>query len=104
METIALKALKERERSGFCLKVVWHVSLNVGKSQPTNQTTTLSVQYIKDTFYFHDKDWPGEIYDPLMMSLFKSTSISVGERGRQLKEGFLSLETIETWTAIRRVI
>jgi hypothetical protein len=32
------------------------------------------------------------------MSLVKSTSISVDEGGRRVKEGFLSLETIETWT------
>jgi hypothetical protein len=30
------------------------------------------------------------------MSLVKSTSISVDERRRQVKEGFLSLETSET--------
>jgi hypothetical protein len=40
---------------------------------------------------------PGESYDPLLMSLIKSTSISVYEGGRQVKEGFLSLETIETY-------
>ena len=31
------------------------------------------------------------------MSLVKSTSISVDEGVRQIKEGFLSLETIETY-------
>ena len=31
------------------------------------------------------------------MSPVKSTSISVDEGGRQVKEGFLSLEKIETW-------
>ena len=38
----------------------------------------------------------GESFDPLLMSLVKTTSISVNEGGRQVKEGFLSLETIET--------
>ena len=28
---------------------------------------------------FHDIDWPGESYDPLLMSPVKSTSISVDE-------------------------
>jgi hypothetical protein len=46
---------------------------------------------------------PGENYDPLMISLVKSTSISVDEGKRQVEEGFLSLETIETHTAIQRV-
>ena len=39
---------------------------------------------------------PAESCDPLLMSLVKSTSIRVDEL-RQVKEGFLSLETIETW-------
>jgi hypothetical protein len=37
---------------------------------------------------------PGENYDPLLMSLVKSISVMVR---RQVKDGFLSLETIETW-------
>jgi hypothetical protein len=31
------------------------------------------------------------------MSPVNSTSISVDEGGRQVKEGFLSLDTVETW-------
>jgi hypothetical protein len=46
----------------------------------------------------------GKSYDPLLMSLIKSTSISVDEGRRQVKEGFLSLETIDTCVyAIQRV-
>ena len=41
---------------------------------------------------------PGESYDPLLMSPVKSTSISVDEgeetSRRQVKEGFLSCETL----------
>ena len=41
---------------------------------------------------------PGESCDPLLMSLVEFTSISLEEgEERQVKEGFLSLETIETW-------
>ena len=39
----------------------------------------LSVQNIKNTCSFHGTDWPGEIYDPLLMSLVKSTSVHVDE-------------------------
>ena len=41
-------------------------------------------------------DWPGESYDPLLMSPVKSTSISVDEG--EVKEGVLSLETVELWS------
>jgi hypothetical protein len=39
-------------------------------------------------------DWPGESYDPLLMSPVKATSVSVDEGRRWVKEGFLSLKTI----------
>ena len=39
---------------------------------------------------------PGESYNPLLMSLVKLQSVKMKGR-RQVKEGFLSLETIETW-------
>ena len=39
-------------------------------------------------------DWPGERYDPLLMSPVKSGSI---KGRRQVNKGFLSLATIEAW-------
>ena len=41
---------------------------------------------------------PGKSYDPLLMSLIKSTSISVDEGEETGKKYiFIRLETIETW-------
>jgi hypothetical protein len=37
-------------------------------------------QNIKNTCSFHDIDCPGEGYDPLLMSLVKSTQTSADER------------------------
>ena len=46
---------------------------------------------------------PGESYDPLLMSLVKSTSISVDEGRRWVEEGFLSLSHGLCMYAIQRV-
>ena len=51
---------------------------------------------MKNSLSFHDQVNPAESYDPLLMSLVKSTSISVDE-GEETQEGFLCLERFETW-------
>ena len=70
------------------LKVSWLQHLTcVGACAPSTTQT--------------DQMNPGESFDPLLMSL-KSTSISVDEweeTEADVKEGFLSLETSETWIA-----
>jgi hypothetical protein len=53
---------------------------------------TPSLQNIKSTSSFHDRDWPGESYDPLLMSLVKSTSNQ--RRRRQVKEGFWFMDCV----------
>ena len=55
--------------------------LNTNYLFKSNAIHTLSVQNIRNTVSFHETDQmnPGDSYDPLLMSLVKSTSIRVDE-------------------------
>jgi hypothetical protein len=52
----------------------------------------MSIQNIKNTCSFHDQVNPGEIYDP-SCHLLNPLQSEWMEGRRQVKEGFLSLET-----------
>ena len=52
-----------------------------------------AVAYTQCIQAFSMTDWPVESYDPLLMSLFKSTSISVDEGEETLKKDF----NLKTW-------